>query len=166
MSENKGNKGSKGWIWGAAIGTIVGSVTALLFAPKPGKELRKDIADGARQVGEKTQEVARQVGEKTQEVAGKVGEQGVQLASKVKDTAGGLIHDIQNWRASKEEEIDAEVKAIQVSSVDEEGGSEEEETVVIGIADEDGVVEVDAEIEAAAASEEEASVTDDDKEKA
>lgn len=158
MSENKGNKGSKGWIWGAAIGTIVGSVTALLFAPKPGKELRKDIADGARQVGEKTQDVARQVGEKTQEVAGKVGEQGIQLAGKVKDTAGGLIHDIQNWRASKDK-ADAEV---QVSSVDEEDGAEQEETVVIGIADEDGVIEGDAETEVAAS--EEASA--DDKEQA
>lgn len=152
MSENKGNKGSKGWIWGAAIGTIVGSVTALLFAPKPGKELRKDIADGARQVGEKTQEVAE-----------KVGEQGAQLAGKVKDTAGGLIHDIQNWRTSKVE-TDLEDKEMQISSIDEEGGAEEDETVVIGVADEDGLVVVDAETEAAAS--EEASVADDDKEKA
>lgn len=82
--------GKKGWIWGAAIGTIVGSVTALLFAPKAGRELRKDIAEGARQVGEKTQEVA-----------GKVGEQSTEIAGKVKEKAEDLVHEFQNWRISK-----------------------------------------------------------------
>ncbi|MBU5671522.1 YtxH domain-containing protein [Paenibacillus brevis] len=82
--------GKKGWIWGAAIGTIVGSVTALLFAPKAGRELRKDLAEGARQVGEKTQEVA-----------GKVGEQSTQIAGAVKEKAEDLVHEFQTWRASK-----------------------------------------------------------------
>ncbi|GIO37224.1 hypothetical protein J41TS12_20850 [Paenibacillus antibioticophila] len=86
------SNGKKGWIWGAAIGTIVGSVTALLFAPKAGRELRKDIAEGARQVGEKTQEVA-----------GKVGEQSTQIAGIVKEKAEDLVHEFQTWRASKAE---------------------------------------------------------------
>ncbi|WP_019638778.1 YtxH domain-containing protein [Paenibacillus fonticola] len=98
------SKGSKGWIWGAAIGTIVGSVTALLFAPKPGKELRKDIADGARQVGEKTGELA-----------GKVSEQSAYIAEKVKETAGNIIQDIQGWRDSKGEE--EEDKEVQISAI-------------------------------------------------
>lgn len=93
------SKEKKGWILGAAIGTIVGSVTALLFAPKAGRELRKDIADGARQVGEKTQEVA-----------GKVGEQSVQIADKVKGKAEDLVHEFQTWRASKTESGEEEVQ--------------------------------------------------------
>ncbi|GJM73798.1 hypothetical protein HMSSN036_60140 [Paenibacillus macerans] len=82
------SKGNKGWLWGAAVGTIVGSVAALLFAPKPGRELRKDIADGARQVGEKTQEIA-----------GKVTEQSAALVGKIKDKAEGIIGEIQARRA-------------------------------------------------------------------
>ncbi|MNC34949.1 YtxH-like protein [compost metagenome] len=144
--ENKGN-GSKGWLWGAAIGTVVGSVTALLFAPKAGRELRKDIADGARQVGEKTQEVASKVSEKTQEVAGKVSEQSVQLAGKVKDSAGELVNDIKNWRAAKQADEDT----LQISSVEDADDSADEETAVIGVADES--VEADAESEAAAGEE-------------
>jgi len=114
------SKGNKGWIWGAANGTIVGSVTALLFAPKAGRELRKDIADGARQVGEKTQEVA-----------GKVSEQGAQLVDKVKKTTGDLIEDFQEWRGSKS---DGSVE-VRVSSVADDEDPLLLETAVIGVAE-------------------------------
>lgn len=93
-----------GFLWGAIVGSVVGSVTALLLAPKPGKELRQDIAEGARQVSDKTQEVA-----------GKVGEHSSQLFEKVKDTAGGIINDLQAWRTGKddsEEEEQAHISAI------------------------------------------------------
>ncbi|MNO44758.1 YtxH-like protein [compost metagenome] len=158
MSKENKCKGSKAWLWGAAIGTVVGSVTALLFAPKAGRELRKDIADGARQVGEKTQEVAgkvsektqevaSKVSEKTQEVAGKVSEQSVQLAGKVKDSAGELVNDFKNWRAAKQADEDH----LQISSVEDADDSADEETAVIGVADES--VEADADSEAAAGEE-------------
>lgn len=113
------SKNAKGWIWGAAIGAVVGSVTALLFAPKPGRELRKDIADGARQVGEKTQQVAE-----------KVGEQSAELASRVKETAGGLVSEFQAWRAAKEKGT-LEEEEVRVSSIEEN-----EETALIGVAEE------------------------------
>lgn len=114
------SKGNKGWLWGAAIGTVAGAVTALLFAPKAGKELRKDIADGARQVGEKTQEVA-----------GKVSEQSTVLAGKVKEAAGGLISEIQSLRSTKDA---AEEEIAKVSKFAEEGeAAAEEETVVLGV---------------------------------
>lgn len=114
--EQKAKK-SKGWIWGAALGSVVGSVTALLLAPKAGKEVRKDIAVGARKAGEKTTEVAH-----------KVGEQSVQIAGKVKNTADGLVQDFQNWRAGKDEEEPVVV----ISSE----STETVEPVLLGIAEE------------------------------
>ena len=39
------NSDFKSFLLGALIGGVVGTVTALLFAPKSGKELRRDIAD-------------------------------------------------------------------------------------------------------------------------
>ncbi len=117
------NKGTKGWIWGAAIGTVLGGVTALLFAPKPGRELRKDIADGARQVSEKTQQVAE-----------KVGEQSSQLAGKVKETAESLVNDFQTWRAAKGN-ADGNDQDVQISSFGEEE-TVSDGTAVIGIAEE------------------------------
>ena len=59
-------KDNKSLLWGVLAGSIVGSVTALLFAPKPGKELRKDIAEGTTEAVDKVQVIAGQAGEKTQ----------------------------------------------------------------------------------------------------
>ncbi|WP_433943738.1 YtxH domain-containing protein [Paenibacillus sp. SN-8-1] len=59
------------WL-GALVGSVIGSAAALLLAPKKGSELRKDIADGARQVGDKSREVAGKVSEHTSEVINKV----------------------------------------------------------------------------------------------
>ncbi len=39
--EDKGTK--KGFLIGMLVGGVVGAITALLYAPKPGKELRRDI---------------------------------------------------------------------------------------------------------------------------
>jgi len=91
---------NKGLLWGALIGSVVGSVTALLLAPKSGRELRQDISEGARQVTEKGQELAV-----------KVGEQSSQIVSKVKETADVVIQDIQSWRNC------AEGKELRVSAV-------------------------------------------------
>ena len=82
---------NKGLLWGALIGSVVGSVTALLLAPKSGRELRQDISEGARQVSDKGQELAL-----------KVGEQSSQIVSKVKETADVVFKDIQSWRCSSD----------------------------------------------------------------
>lgn len=118
MPERKGEiramkEKNKSLLWGALIGSVVGSVTALLLAPKSGKELRQDIAEGARTIGTKTQEFA-----------GKVSEQGVTLIERVKDTAGNVISDIRGWRKTDEDE--EEVELAQISSIQERG----EKTIV------------------------------------
>lgn len=107
---------SKGLLWGALIGSIAGSLTALLLAPKSGKELRQDIADGARQVGGKVQEVA-----------GKVGEQGINLIGVVTDRAEGVISDIQSWRNKKEPLVSEAEEVAQISSFNDSGDSVKEE---------------------------------------
>ncbi|WP_410511846.1 YtxH domain-containing protein [Paenibacillus sp. BR2-3] len=67
-------KNNKGLLWGVVAGSIVGSVTALLLAPKAGKELRKDIADGASTTLDKAQEIAGQAGDKSVELYDKAKE--------------------------------------------------------------------------------------------
>lgn len=56
------NGKKKFWI-GTLVGGVVGSVAALLLAPKSGRELRADIAEGAQQLNEKTQRLAKQIEE-------------------------------------------------------------------------------------------------------
>ncbi|MGG1879808.1 YtxH domain-containing protein [Paenibacillus cisolokensis] len=104
---------TKGLLWGVLIGSVAGSAAALLFAPKSGKELRGDIAEGTRNLGSKVQEVA-----------GKVGEQGVQLIGLMTDRAEHVISDIQSWRSGKElwndteeDQVADKEKVVQVSSV-------------------------------------------------
>ncbi|KOP67116.1 general stress protein [Bacillus sp. FJAT-18019] len=111
---------SKGLLWGVLIGSVAGSVTALLLAPKSGKELRNDITDGARGIGNKVQEVAE-----------KVGEQGVHFIGLMTDRAENVISDIQSWRNRQEGWL-AEEEVAQVSSFDREYDvdGEDDETYV------------------------------------
>ncbi len=45
---------SKGFLLGLLAGGAIGSIAALLYAPKSGKELRKDIGKKSREVAEET----------------------------------------------------------------------------------------------------------------
>lgn len=95
MSENK-NKSSKSFIMGAIVGGIVGAVTALLLAPKSGKEMREDINEQAAVLKERSlqlKDTAVEKGsewisiakEKSSEIAKTVNKQSQQVVEKVKD---------------------------------------------------------------------------------
>jgi Gas vesicle protein len=72
----------KSFLWGALAGAVTGAVTALLFAPKAGKELRKDIADTAHTVGEKTVELSKKAGSSAQSIVKKSADWAVDIRSK------------------------------------------------------------------------------------
>ncbi|RUS48674.1 YtxH domain-containing protein [Cohnella sp. AR92] len=78
----------KSFLWGALAGAVTGAVTALLFAPKPGKELRKDIADTAHTVGEKTVELGKKAGSTAQSIVKKSTNWAVDIRSKLGRKAG------------------------------------------------------------------------------
>ena len=69
------------------IGAGIGATLALLFAPKSGRELRRDIADVSRKGVQKGSEVAHAIGEKVSErvegVRDTVQRQKTQLASAI-----------------------------------------------------------------------------------
>ena len=50
------NSYAKGFLLGAIVGGAVGALTALLFAPKPGKELRQELSYRSKDLIEKGQE--------------------------------------------------------------------------------------------------------------
>ena len=111
-------KDTKGLLWGALVGSVVGSVTALLFAPKPGKELRKDIAEGTTAGIEKVQELAVQAGDKS-----------IEIYDKAKDSIGHVVHEVREWSKSCANAVDEEEKIT---------------VTVSGIATEEAVEAVDA----------------------
>jgi gas vesicle protein len=106
-------KDTKSLLWGVLAGSVVGTVTALLFAPKPGKELRKDIAEGTTGAIDKVQEIAGQAGEKTSELYGKAKEAVVSVVSEVKE-----------WRNSSTE-ADVEAATVAISGIAAEEAVEE-----------------------------------------
>lgn len=107
MSSNK----KSFWV-GALIGSVIGSVSALLFAPKSGRELRKDIAEGAQQVSERTQQWAKQVGEQTEE-----------LITSAKGKVASFKQGLNSWREQDSDE--AQIAAI--SSLPEPAADWDEE---------------------------------------
>lgn len=50
------SESKKGFVIGLITGTVIGSVVALLFAPKSGKELRQDIKNKSNEILEDTTE--------------------------------------------------------------------------------------------------------------
>lgn len=47
---------TKGFLLGAIVGGVAGAVSALLFAPKSGAELRRDIADSSSEIYDKSRD--------------------------------------------------------------------------------------------------------------
>lgn len=90
-------KQSKGFLLGALAGGVVGSITALLLAPKAGKELRQDISAGAQKVSDRTVKVAGQVSDTTGRIAKQIGGQAVQIADKTKHAAGNVVSSVKGW---------------------------------------------------------------------
>ena len=55
MEDTTNNNGSytRGFLMGALVGGAIGGIVALLFAPKSGRDLRRDIADKTEEVYDK-----------------------------------------------------------------------------------------------------------------
>jgi gas vesicle protein len=67
MAENKNMSGT---IWGFIIGGVIGSIVALLYAPKPGKELRTDITKRTNEIIEDGKKKSVELWETTKTKAG------------------------------------------------------------------------------------------------
>jgi gas vesicle protein len=94
---------AKEFIVGATIGSLLGSVTALLIAPKSGRGLRKDICNAYCNVSDKTHDLAN----KGKSLAKNVGCQTCDWASKARSAVEGAKKSIKGW-VSEEEEIEEE----------------------------------------------------------
>lgn len=105
-------KRSKDLMIGAVVGSVLGAVTALLLAPKSGRELRSDIAEGYQQVSEKTHRLAENVAEKSKLIASTVsdtsqttvesiGRHTSDWAGKVKGVAVQVGDEVKSWKKGR-----------------------------------------------------------------
>ncbi len=110
---------TKGFLLGAIVGGVAGAVTALLFAPKSGAELRRDIADTSTQIYDKSKDyfvtvedtVSKAVSNSVNE--GRIKAQGI--IDSAKRQAEGIIHNAENVLS------DAKMKATQVKDAAKAG---------------------------------------------
>ncbi len=110
----------KSFIIGTAAGAAIGAVTALLFAPKPGKELRKDIADGAQHAYEATAKKAGQVSDATVRIAKQVGSQTAELAGRAKEAVSGVVGTVTSLRSKSVEAVEGEGEAAEEAATETE----------------------------------------------
>lgn len=107
------SSGTKGFVWGALAGGLLASAASLLLAPKSGRELRGDIAEGAKKAGEAAGKFAGQIGEGASKAAEQVGTSTTRfvdciasgasgMADKAKEAAGGVAASIKDWRGKSE----------------------------------------------------------------
>ncbi len=112
MSDN--NMNGKDFLLGAVVGGIIGAVTALLLAPKPGTELRADLKETANTVNVKSREIAHQVAERGQSLATQAAERGqsiaktvsaqtTELVEKAKELADTVATEVKGWKEARPE---------------------------------------------------------------
>lgn len=98
MTEERGDRGSDKFVY-FLIGAGIGAVTALLFAPKAGSELRAELADVARRSADQARDLGRQVGERATEyyqtgvdVAGDLTQRGRDAVSNIAERGREVIN--------------------------------------------------------------------------
>jgi gas vesicle protein len=120
MSNNENNNDFlKGMVIGSLVGGAVGALVALLYAPKPGVELRKDISEKSTELYGKASDYFSTASETVQHTAQTIINQGKEKAQAIVDSArkqaDELMHRAQGLI------VDAKDKASQVQSGVKEG---------------------------------------------
>lgn len=98
MAVNDRNKddniNAKDFLIGSLVGGIVGTLAALLLAPKSGKELRSDLNNQAHVLREKTDQIRSTAMVKSGELGSSVKEKTSELSRKVSEQSVGLVHKV------------------------------------------------------------------------
>lgn len=89
---------------GLFIGGLLGAAAALLFAPKPGRELRGELSEKVGIVTDRTKEVAAVVGDKASELAKTVSSKTSDLAKTVSQGRDEVMNSVRKASADVAEE--------------------------------------------------------------
>jgi gas vesicle protein len=80
---------------GLGIGAAVAAVTAILYAPKAGAEVRHDLAEAARDLGSRTEKVAEQVRDAAREVTSRLKRDLEAAVTEAKQAASACAADLE-----------------------------------------------------------------------
>ncbi len=96
---------TKEFVIGAAVGSLLGSVAALLIAPKAGKKLREEICDAYNCLTDKTQDLAS----RGKSLAKSFGCQTCDWTNKAKSAVDGAKKTVKSWTSEDEEETTSDL---------------------------------------------------------
>lgn len=91
---------TKEFMIGAAVGSLLGSVAALLVAPKAGKKLRQELCDTYCDLSERTQDLAK----RGKSIAQSIGSHSNEWAGKARHAVDGAKKSVRGWMGQEEEE--------------------------------------------------------------
>lgn len=96
MLDERNNNNTYAFLLGTAIGAAVGAVTALLFAPKSGKELRHDIAEKSSELYGKASDYCVTTSEKVGTAVKNTYNQGMDKAQQYVNTTKEQAANLMN----------------------------------------------------------------------
>jgi len=117
-TNDNSNEFLKGLVIGSIIGGSVGALIALLYAPKPGSELRKQLAEKTTDIYSKASDYFADSATVVQDTAQNIMNEGREKAQAIVDSARrqaeGLIHkaeDLLSGAKEKASQVQSGVKA-------------------------------------------------------
>jgi gas vesicle protein len=93
MEQNNGTV--KGFIIGLLAGGAIGAVLALLYAPKSGKELRRDLTEGAEEILGEAEHAVAAARSRASEIVSDARQRSDQLISDARKRASSLLDDAE-----------------------------------------------------------------------
>lgn len=93
------------------VGAGIGAVTALLFAPKAGSELRSEIADATRKGIDKARDTSREFGDRASDIYHTGVEKAADLQKHSRETVGDLAERGKDLVHSKKAQVAAAFEA-------------------------------------------------------
>lgn len=111
-------QGGSSFLKGAFIGALVGAAAALLFAPKPGRELRGDLSDKLTVVSDKTKEVCSSVSSKAAELAKTVSTKASDVMSTVNESRDNIMASVKEAATDVSQEATSASKDVKDQAAD------------------------------------------------
>lgn len=110
MNMKKEDSFLEGFLLGAIFGAAVSAFAALLFAPKSGKDFRKDISEGTAKTLESTDEYLELAREKGTKVISDVEDAALAYFKLGTDKAQEVVEDVKEEAEEIEEVIEEKIE--------------------------------------------------------
>ena len=114
-----GDRNGKEFIVGTVIGGVIGAATALLLAPKSGKELRTDLNEQAAYVRLKTEEFKNVAVEKGQGFAESAKGKTADFSQNFSKQSSNVMDKVKNFRNKEDDEISNAILQVLESEVED-----------------------------------------------